>query len=587
MTDEQSPAERQRALADECTRLSFEQLGYVTLSTSLLVVLLAAIIRERAVTERLVRWVALYQCLAVGRVALTLWFRRRPRSALELRRKLPLLAIAMVLPSTVWGTVAFVPARPDTVAYAVSLLFAGGLIAGGTQSLIGTPKILMATSAVTVTPLVTVLLRSSNAEQRYLGVVAVLYFVSTLQFGRRNLRVLRESISLRFGNLDLVARLTREKARAEAARDEAEQAIEAKNQFLAAASHDIRQPLHAAFLFLGALESDATGADQTTVRERLRASLNAARQMLDALLDVSRLDAGVVEREDSSFRAAALGRHVLEMFGPIAERKGLALALRSSEDLWIRSDPTLVQRVLGNLLSNALKYTDAGVVLLAFRRRKDACLVQVWDSGVGIAPEDCELIFDEFKQLGNPQRDGSRGIGLGLTIVRRLCRLLGSEITVSSRVGRGSVFSFTLPRGVATPEAAVKRLELAVAPRATLMIVDDDALVREGLRSLLSAWGYEIRTASDVADASRVAAQGTPPDLALVDYRLPEEKTALDAIRAIREATGRDVPAIIITGDTHPRRIREATAPGFPVVFKPVPPEVLREMLSASLRRSA
>jgi signal transduction histidine kinase len=579
-------AARRRAVEDECTRLSFTQLGYVTLSTSLLVLLLAAIIRSRAAPDRLVRWVVLYQLLALGRCSLILWYRRRSRTAPELRRKLPLLALAMLLPSTVWGGVAFVPARPDTVAYAISLLFAGGLIAGGAQSLIGTPKILMATSAVTVIPLVTVLLRSPSAEHRYLGYVAVFYFVSTLQFGRRNLRVLRESISLRFGNLDLVERLTREKARAEAARDEAEQAIEAKNQFLAAASHDIRQPLHAAFLFLGALEGEPAG-EQPEIRQRLRASLNAARQMLDTLLDVSKLDAGVVDREDSTFSAQSLGRHVLEMFEPIAERKGLALALRAPAKLWLRSDPTLVQRVLVNLMSNAVKYTDAGAVLLVFRRRAEHCLVQVWDTGTGIAPEDHERIFDEFEQLGNPQRDGSRGIGLGLSIVRRLCRLLGAEVTVRSSVGRGSVFSFALPRGEAEPELGTPARESVAAVRARLLVVDDDALVREGLRALLSSWGYEIRTASDVEDARRVAAEGRPPDLALIDYRLPHEKTALDAVRAIRQATGREIPAIIITGDTHPQRIREATEPGFPVVFKPVPPELLRDALSTSLRTPA
>lgn len=586
MSEEDAAAERERAVDDECTRLSFAQLGYVTLSTSLLVLLLAAIIRSRAAPDRLLHWVLLYQLLALGRASLILWYRRRSRSAAELRRMLPLLALAMVLPSTVWGTVAFVPAQPDTVAYAVSLLFAGGLIAGGTQSLIGTPKILMATTAVTVTPLVSVLLRSPSAEHRYLGYVAVFYFVSTLQFGRRNLRVLRESISLRFGNLDLVERLTREKARAELARDEAEQAIEAKNQFLAAASHDIRQPLHAAFLFLGALEREAQGG-APQIRERLRTSLNAARQMLDTLLDVSKLDAGVVEREDSTFSAPSLGRRVLEMFEPIAERKGLALALRSPENLWLRSDPTLVQRVLVNLLSNAVKYTESGAVLLVFRRRPEHCLVQVWDTGTGIAPENQELIFDEFKQLGNPQRDGSRGIGLGLSIVRRLSRLLGTDVTVRSTLGHGSVFSFALPRAEAEPAVRTPPAERVAAVRARLLVVDDDALVREGLEALLSGWGYEIRTASGVDDARRAVAEGGPPDLALVDYRLPEEKTALDAIRVIREATGREIPAIIITGDTHPQRIREATEPGFPVVFKPVPPELLRDALSASLRTSA
>jgi signal transduction histidine kinase len=586
MTQELSNSARDRAIADECLRLMFEQLRYVTLGASFVALLLAAFLSAHAPLETIARWLALYHVMLGVRFAIALWYHRQPRTAEELRRMLPLQTLAAAAGAACWASVAFIAPRSDTVAAAVVLLWAGGLIAGGSQSMIGTPRTLLLTAAITITPLVVLALASGIPDQRYLAVVAIFYCVSVLQFGRRNLRVLRESIALRFGNLELVDRLTVEKERVERARDAAQQATEAKNQFLAAASHDIRQPLHAAFLFLGTLENQASPASRL-VLHRLRASLTAAREMLDTLLETSRLDAGVVERVDTLFSAAELGQRVTDMFVPVAERKGVALALRAPAALWIRSDPNHVQRVLFNLTSNAIKYTESGVVLITFRRRRDACLVQVWDSGIGIEANALPTIFDEFKQLGNPERDSSRGIGLGLSIVRRLCRLLGTEITVRSKPGRGSVFSFTLPLG----EPAVEPAALVVADvqpaLGRLLVVDDDTLVREGLCTLLSAWGYETRAACDVDDARRVSAQGSAPDLVLVDYRLPHDKTALDAICAIREVSGSEIPAIIITGDTHPQRVREATALGHSVLFKPVPPEVLKNTLSEALRRSA
>ncbi|NLE88812.1 MAG: response regulator [Myxococcales bacterium] len=579
------PVARREASDATRLRLTFSQLRYITVSTAGLVVLLALVISPRVPADRLWTWLAVYQAITVVRLALAWWYRRRPRTDAELRAVLPLLTVVFALSAGSWGGVAFVSTDPtDTVVYVVELLFAGGLIAAGTQSMIGTPKILIMSATLMIVPLLVTLIRSGVTEHYYLAVVAVAYLVSALQFGRKNYMVLQDSIALRFGNLDLVERLTQEKATAE-------RATAAKNQFLAAASHDIRQPLHAAFLFLGALETNP-GVRDSVALQRLRASLTSARQMLDALLDVSRLDAGVVERVDVPIHAASLGERVIELFRPVAERKGITVALRAPRELWLDSDPTLLQRLLANLTANAVKYTNSGAVLLAFRRRKRGCLVQVWDTGIGIPEEDFSSIFDEFKQLGNSQRDGSRGIGLGLAIVRRLCRILETDISVRSKLGHGSVFSFHVPLGQPVVEGTAPATSVDVAGRSRVLVVDDDALVREGLLTLLTTWGHEVITASDVEDARRVTRElegrgDAMPELLLVDFRLPEEKTALDAIEAIREAAHTNIPAVVITGDTHPERIREATSLGCPVIFKPVPPDVLQRVLSDALRTNA
>ncbi|MFA7665847.1 MAG: ATP-binding protein [Burkholderiaceae bacterium] len=598
-----------RAIDDECLRLSFEHLLYITWATTLMVLALAAIMTRHLPVESLLGWVAIYVVLSLVRLGVALWYRARERSGDDLRRMLPWLTAGLILAPLSWSILPFLTPRDDTAAYLIQLMFAGGLVAGGAQTLIGTPRILLVNTLLTMAPFVVRLLGSGITEQVYMGLLAIFYYLSTLHFGRRNLKVIRESIALRFSNLQLVADLTQAKEQAEQARDTAERAIEAKNRFLAAASHDIRQPMHAALLFIGALDHTARAGNRPVI-DRLQAALTAAREMLDTLLDVSQLDAGVVRRNDVTFRAEAAGQRIVEMFDPVATHKGLAIGLRCPPDLWLHADPALVQRVLVNLVSNAVKYTERGAVLIAMRRRGDACLVQIWDTGIGIAEAQQASIFDEFMQLDNPERDRSRGTGLGLTTVRRLCRLLGTQITVRSRPGHGSVFAFRLPLGQAMvgqpPGAGIEaRVEVEVEARAgagagagattlaqaqtraNVLVVDDDELVRDGLAALLTAHGYQVCLAADVDEAARIAGAARAPDLALVDYRLPGERTALDAIEAIHTASRQAVPAIIITGDTHPQRLREVQALGHPVLFKPVPADALVEAVSKALSRSA
>lgn len=577
-----------RAIDDECMRLSYAHLLYVTGATTLMVVVLAALMTRHVPTNALAWWVAGYALVSLVRLHVALWYRRRPRSGEELRRRLPLLALGLVLAPLAWSVLPLLTPRDDTAALLIQLLFAGGLIAGGAQTLIGTPRILLVNTVLTMGPLVGLLLASGIDEQVTMGGLAVFYYLSTLHFGRRNLAVIRESVALRLSNQQLVEALTQARDQAERAREAAERAHEAKNRFLAAASHDIRQPMHAALLLLGAVGQQATRVRTEPALDRLQAALGAARQMLDTLLDVSLLDAGAVQRTDTTFAAQAVGQPLIEMFEPVAARKGLALGLRSPAGLWLHTDAALVQRVLVNLVGNAVKYTQRGAVLISFRRRGAACLVQVWDTGIGIAPEHQASVFDEFTQLDNAERDRLHGTGLGLAIVRRLCRLLGTDVTLRSTPGRGSVFAFTLPLGRPSPPHAQRAGKVPAAPRrATLLVVDDDALVRDALAALLSAHGHVVRLAGGVDEARRIAGEDPPPDLALIDHRLPGQKTALDAIEAIGAATRRRVPAIVITGDTHPQRIREAQALGLPLLFKPVPAHRLLEAVDEALSRIA
>lgn len=576
---------RAAAIDAACVRQAFDHARAVLVSTSVLAIIVAFVLAQHVPAHRLWVWEGLLAAMLLVRFAFARSFAKRAPSDAELGPFLRAHAITLALSSLLWGCLIFLPARrDDAVATTVVLLFTGGHCAGASQSLIGTPRTFAAILVGLLGPALVVFFTSGVPEHLYIGLTVLVYLAAIANIARKNHRLLQESIALRFGNLDLVERLTAEKVKVEAARDEAERATHAKDQFLAAASHDIRQPVHAAFLFLGALEH-RIGSAHAELIAGLRASLGTARQMLDALLDVSKLDAGVVERMDAQVSAAALAEGVRAVLAPVAARKGLSLRVRAPQDLWLQTDATLCHNVLINLVSNALKYTSQGGVLLSLRRKQDHCLLQVWDTGIGISPADYETIFEPFQQLGNPQRDTTRGIGLGLFIVRRICRVLGTNVLVRSQPGRGSVFSMRLPLAAPPPaESTGPVLELpAPLVRRRLLVVEDSSVVREALSALLTAWGYDVTAVADLRGVAAALERGSGVDLIVVDQHLAGDTSGLDAVRSVEAHLGRRVPAIVITGDTSKERILEAKYGPHPVIFKPVPPDELRAALSRAL----
>jgi CheY-like chemotaxis protein/anti-sigma regulatory factor (Ser/Thr protein kinase) len=279
---------------------------------------------------------------------------------------------------------------------------------------------------------------------------------------------------------------------------------------------------------------------------------------------------------------------VVADFSPAARDKGLVLkAVPCSAQ--VRSDPALLTRIVQNLVSNAVRYTTHGRVLVGCRRARDKLRIQVWDTGIGIPSERRREIFEEFTQLGNPERDRNQGLGLGLAIVDRLSRLMGHGITVRSAPGKGSVFTVELPlsAGTSTP---LPRPELVrnhvVESNRVVVLIDDEPFVLKGLSMVLQGWGYRVLAASSEAEAmEQLAAMNTPPSIILADYRLREGRTGTEAVAHIRDHFAAAIPSIIITGDTAPERLREAEASGFSILHKPVQPPALREALRESLER--
>ncbi|NCT66419.1 MAG: response regulator [Rhodanobacteraceae bacterium] len=399
------------------------------------------------------------------------------------------------------------------------------------------------------------------------GYVATFTDVTAFRQAERDLKRANETLEQR------VAARTAELARASAA---AERANQDKTRFLAAVSHDLAQPLHAAHLFTHALAQRIGEAERATVAH-IDGALSSAEALLAGLLDIARLDAGGMPSDVRAFDAAPLLLGLAAEFRLLAEEKGLQLHCVPTR-AWLHSDPHLLRRVLQNFLSNAVKYTRRGRILLGARRRGDALRIEVWDSGPGIAEADRAAIFEEFRRLDR----GGAGLGLGLAIAERIARLLGHALTLRSWMGRGSVFAIEVPR--ATPAAATaprEEAEVAAAPTARVLVVDNDAAVLAAMQNLLEGWHCEVQAVADLA-AARTACAATRPDLLILDYHLDGGHTGLDLRAALGPAIAA-LPCIVVTAD-HGEAIRAAVAAaGCHLLHKPLKPLALKALMGRLL----
>ncbi|PZO14461.1 MAG: hypothetical protein DCF26_15145 [Burkholderiales bacterium] len=376
-----------------------------------------------------------------------------------------------------------------------------------------------------------------------------------------------------------------------AEKDKAEAADRAKSVFLAAASHDLRQPIHALSLFLTALRSmsqaqSVPAADLADICRRMQSSLDGLGQLLNMLLDVSRLDANAVQVERAPTSVQRLLEDLDQDFHQLACEKGLQLHVCSSR-LWVDTDPTVLRRILGNLVSNAVRYTPRGRVLIGCRLRGPEVEFQVWDSGIGIPPEQRDAIFEEFFQIGQTPaaRHESHGLGLGLSIVKRSALLLHAPLDLRSTPGRGSMFSIRIPR--CPPPAFVPEPQPNISfdhTQASLgvLVIDDDEQVLAAMRSVLCVWGHRVFCATSPDEAVVIAiSHASDIDLLISDHRLGGNVTAIEAIRAVHACLPGAVPTYILTGDTSPQRILEASLLGFPLLHKPIDAQALRAILGA------
>lgn len=369
----------------------------------------------------------------------------------------------------------------------------------------------------------------------------------------------------------------------------AEAAAQARSSFLAAASHDLRQPAHALGLYTAALRAGPLEPAQAEITSRMQDSMAALDALFTALLDVSRIDSGVVAAQWDSVWLAPLLHRLADECAPQAEARGLRLAVHVSDPLAVTvTDPLLLERVVRNLLANAIQYTRQGGVLLACRARKGddgtpGWRIEVWDTGIGIAEVDQERIFEEFHQVGGPARESGQGLGLGLAIVQRLVRLLQLRLVLRSVPGRGSVFflSGLDGAGAAMQRAAVARQAMRQLHGLKVAVLEDDRDVRDAMCRLLALWGCEVVAGADAADLLRQQPAGAGAQALIADLRLADGRLGSEEARSLAAAWGRSPPMLLVSGETSPAALQSLQRSGHPVLAKPVSPARLRSWLES------
>lgn len=537
---------------------------------------------------RLLWW---YVAFLLGRVALVSFARLTSRRTYP-NEAVPgivrWLLIGKLYEGTVWGILGWIVLAENSSPGATALLL--GLMAAISSNGVSLLSPMIGLYLGLMLPMLLLaacrFLTMEGILYQAMGVCCLLYVVA--QYGQARLigRALSNSIQLRFENTDLIEGLKVEKNLAGEAREAAEQADVAKSRFLAAASHDLRQPVHAMGLFLEALSHSSLDHTQHQVLDNAKAASLASADMLNTLLDFSRIEAGVIRPKLVPCSLQTLLNKLEIELAPQADAKGLIYRSRETT-LVALSDPALLELILRNLIANAIRYTDKGGILIGCRRRGKKVCIKVYDTGIGIEASQHREIFREFHQLGNPERDRRKGLGLGLAIADGLARSMDSKISLVSRVGRGSSFSLEITITSRTPMAFTG----VVASRVSIpdqligknvLVVDDDEAVRMSMSQVLCSWGMRCEIAESLQEALELDMPECP-DLIICDYRLREQQTGDRVIVLLREHFGASIPAILVTGDTAPKRLRDATATQIPLLHKPVAAEQLKTTLIDTL----
>ena len=478
------------------------------------------------------------------------------------------------------SALAFMSALPDFDRTVITITFMG-LCAGSVVTTAGYRPVFLAYLLPMMAPLILfwAIGPSSDFQWRYASLALLCGLLSAVFVVLANdtQRLFRDSFAMRTEQLALNAQL-------EDALRESRAAGAAKTRFLAAASHDLRQPVHALTLLSAALSRKALGEDARTIAQHIESALDVLGSQLNALLDMSKLDAGVVTPNVTTFNVGSMLERVREQFAPLAEEKGLAHELDCDRTPRTATDEMLLERVVRNLVANAVRYTVHGRVLMSAHQADGEIELMVADTGIGISADDLPRVFEEFYQVDNPSRDRARGLGLGLAIAKRTVDLLGVPLTLESSLGAGTVCRLRIPRSSQAVDIAA---ELGAAPTLEslhVLAVDDEPDVLQGMRLLLESLHCSVEIATSTAAAIDTARKHEP-DLVMCDFRLGAGDSGLATVRALRDLYPA-LPAILITGDTAPDRLREASAANLKLLHKPIGAKQLTAAIAeACLRR--
>ncbi|MDH5516346.1 MAG: hybrid sensor histidine kinase/response regulator [Gammaproteobacteria bacterium] len=583
---------RSRPATDELVKILYYQPIYSILTGHALAVFITVVFLWNTVPlQWLLPWAVIIVTQTLVWAYLVAKFRKEQHQQDKIREAIRLFPIAGAVTGIFWGATLYSPnVIHDTTSMVFLSIMVLGITAAGLAVFAPYLRSYSAFAGCTLIPFAVRFFIEDTRLHLTLGIMFLLYLTIVLISGLNMKRAVTESIRLRLTNTDLVADLMIKNSLAERAREEAVQADISKSKFLAAASHDLRQPLHALGLFVDALESRIHYSEVRHIVNNIRISTDALSDLLNSLLDISKLDAGVLEPRLTDFPLRPILNRIATDYSEVASSKSLQLRIVDCK-LMIHTDPGMLERILRNLVSNAIRYTHNGRVLLGCRRHQDPVngdriCIEVHDTGIGISDENIGNIFEEFYQIENPERDRSKGLGLGLAIVKRLADLLNCPLTVRSSPEKGSVFRLSVPfvsNTVLLSEPALDYLEDLKDTR--VLIIDDEALIRIGMCQVLEQWGCSVLQAESIEQALELLGEQCEIDMILTDYRLRDNQTGLDAINSIHAACNRNIAALILTGDTDPQRLREAKDSGFKLLHKPVSSAKLRSLMSYLLEQ--
>ncbi len=519
----------------------------------------------------------------IGAVRL-LTIRRYFKASEDIQKKQywgPVFWVGTLLAGIVWGMwpLMFYDFYSKETLLLISTLFAGMVAVSASSGRIYIPSFL-SFSMPLVIPLSILHMQSGSDTLWLTGFLLLVFLLVNGALTVQGHGQYLELIKARFENQTLMESLAQEK-------NTAEQAVIAKNRFLAAASHDLRQPLHAMGMFLESLRYKESSPDKLAIIDDMSASAQALNGLFNSLLDVSKLDAEIIHFKPTHINIGDMFERLHVQFKNLAAEKGIELHSKHSGCI-LHADSILLERVLRNLLSNAISYTNQGKVsLVCDASQGDVAVISVIDTGLGIPDQEQDNVFSEYHQLNNPERDRNKGLGLGLAIVKRLCSLMLLEVKMKSKLGLGTRFDLTVPLGNAKKMIAPQtEIGLSMIRNSTVMVIDDEEAVLAGMESMLGQWGCKVVLAESARDALRaIALEQVHPDIIISDYRLRNNCTGLDAVATVREALETDIPGIIVTGDNSPKRLKEVNDSGLYLLHKPVNPDEMR-LAIASVKKS-
>jgi signal transduction histidine kinase/CheY-like chemotaxis protein len=531
-------------------------------------------------------WLLASAAIALARVGYALaynrWFRVWP--GLRLRRWVRVAHALMITNAALWGLASVVHLQQgDQTAEVLLHVVLCAIAMGATQHLAGYYGLLRAFVLMTLVPLVLRDLWIGDPGHLVLAVLCSIVLMYSLAISANHAKAIAELFMQRRRNAELIEALRRENQATDAARRLAEEANAARTRLFAAANHDLRQPLQAIGLLAQSLKQTSTEVPVRQNAERIQVCVDSLGDLVDGMLELAQFDASVLQPRLQAFALDSLLDEALGAHRPLAENKGLDLQCGPA-NAWVVSDRRMVLRLLNNLLSNAIRYTPAGSVTVRVLPAGARLQVLVEDTGIGIADDQHARIFEDFYQVANPARDRRQGLGLGLATARRISDLLGLELSVASRLGESSAFSFWLPlapAGTAVPTACSEPAGTLPAPAGRrLLVVEDDAASLQALAELLTAWGCDVRTAEDAEAAWRIVEQGFAPDLLLSDLRLGDGADGLALIARLQTGSAHPLPAVLITGDGLLNEVRSTPHGQVTVLRKPVKPAQLRALLN-------